>query len=103
MWRRDFDRQLRRSSQIVVEKQTLEEMDTRYVDIVQLETGIRELRDVFFELADLVDKQVPRLCLEVEIRVIRAFCEGYARVVDRASHQEHRTVLERVDPDHLSC
>lgn len=42
-------------------KQALNEIETRHNEIIKLETSIRELHDMFVDMAMLVESQVPRL------------------------------------------
>lgn len=42
-------------------KQALNEIETRHNEIIKLETSIRELHDMFVDMAMLVESQVPAL------------------------------------------
>lgn len=42
-------------------KQALNEIETRHNEIIKLETSIRELHDMFVDMAMLVESQVPPL------------------------------------------
>lgn len=47
-------------------KQTLADIEARHNDIIKLETSIRELHDMFMDMAMLVEQQVrnyPTICL----------------------------------------
>lgn len=50
--------------QIIMEtqqaKQTLADIEARHADIIKLETSIRELHDMFMDMAMLVESQVKR-------------------------------------------
>lgn len=41
-------------------RQTLEDIEARHNDIIKLETSIRELHDMFMDMAMLVEQQVRR-------------------------------------------
>lgn len=45
---------------IKAEKQTLADIEARHNDIMRLETSIRELHDMFMDMAMLVESQVNR-------------------------------------------
>lgn len=53
---------LRCSLQIIMEtqqaKQTLADIEARHADIIKLENSIRELHDMFMDMAMLVESQV---------------------------------------------
>lgn len=54
-----------RQTQIVdagVSKQALSEIESRHKDIVRLESSIKELHDMFVDIAMLVESQVQRIC-----------------------------------------
>jgi syntaxin 1A len=42
-------------------KQTLADIEARHADIIKLETSIKELHDMFMDMAMLVESQVWRL------------------------------------------
>lgn len=42
-------------------KQALNEIETRHTEIIKLENSIRELHDMFVDMAMLVESQVTRL------------------------------------------
>lgn len=43
------------------EKQTLANVEARYADIIKLGTSIKELNDMYIEMAILIEAQVRRL------------------------------------------
>lgn len=61
--------------QIIMEtqqaKQTLADIEARHADIIKLETSIRELHDMFMDMAMLVESQVKYLILYLNQREIR--------------------------------
>lgn len=44
-------------------KQTLADIEARHADIIKLENSIRELHDMFMDMAMLVESQVMFLCV----------------------------------------
>lgn len=42
-------------------KQTLADIEARHADIIKLETSIRELHDMFMDMATLIESQVSAL------------------------------------------
>lgn len=57
--------------QIIMEtqqaKQTLADIEARHADIIKLETSIRELHDMFMDMAMLVESQVNRFYIYTHI------------------------------------
>lgn len=51
-------------------KQTLADIEARHADIIKLETSIRELHDMFMDMAMLVESQVKYLILYLNQREI---------------------------------
>lgn len=51
-------------------KQTLADIEARHADIIKLETSIRELHDMFMDMAMLVESQVKYLFLYLNQREI---------------------------------
>lgn len=45
-----------------ITKQALNEIETRHSEIIKLENSIRELHDMFMDMAMLVESQVGRHC-----------------------------------------
>lgn len=45
-----------------ITKQALNEIETRHSEIIKLENSIRELHDMFMDMAMLVESQVGRCC-----------------------------------------
>lgn len=45
-----------------ISKQALSEIETRHSEIIKLENSIRELHDMFTDMAMLVESQVRALC-----------------------------------------
>ena len=45
-------------------KQALNEIETRHTEIIKLENSIRELHDMFVDMAMLVESQVPDMIAE---------------------------------------
>lgn len=54
-------------------KQTLADIEARHADIIKLENSIRELHDMFMDMAMLVESQVMQICLSCFSR--RDICE----------------------------
>lgn len=46
-------------------KQTLADIEARHADIIKLENSIRELHDMFMDMAMLVESQVMKNCSNV--------------------------------------
>lgn len=51
-------------------KQTLADIEARHADIIKLETSIRELHDMFMDMAMLVESQVTNTILFLFIKLI---------------------------------
>ena len=51
-------------------KQTLADIEARHQDIVKLETSIRELHDMFMDMAMLVESQVLYQCFFISDKII---------------------------------
>lgn len=49
-------------------KQTLADIEARHADIIKLENSIRELHDMFMDMAMLVESQVWRYCFPLDKR-----------------------------------
>lgn len=54
-------------------KQTLADIEARHADIIKLETSIRELHDMFMDMAMLVESQVKYLILYLNQREIHNY------------------------------
>lgn len=48
-------------------KQTLADIEARHADIIKLETSIRELHDMFMDMAMLVESQVKTTYFSINI------------------------------------
>ena len=54
-------------------KQTLADIEARHADIIKLETSIKELHDMFLDMAMLVDSQVGnlfRVCFSIQMSIL---------------------------------
>jgi syntaxin 1A len=49
-------------------KQTLADIEARHADIIKLENSIRELHDMFMDMAMLVESQVNECVLKAPLR-----------------------------------
>ena len=59
-----------RSSQIIMDnitQQAMNEIETRHNEIIKLENSIRELHDMFMDMAMLVESQVKTLILSLSL------------------------------------
>jgi t-SNARE complex subunit (syntaxin) len=54
-------------------KQTLADIEARHADIIKLENSIRELHDMFMDMAMLVESQVNECVLKAPLRFFFAF------------------------------
>ena len=59
-------------------KQTLADIEARHADIIKLETSIKELHDMFMDMAMLVESQVNN----VKIYMVDRLVQKYASVID---------------------
>lgn len=50
-------------------KQTLADIEARHADIIKLENSIKELHDMFMDMAMLVENQVITKILLIKIRI----------------------------------
>ena len=66
-------------------KQTLADIEARHADIIKLENSIRELHDMFMDMAMLVESQVMKICLSFSRRYL-----WVAVVVSACPSQERR-------------
>jgi t-SNARE complex subunit (syntaxin) len=51
-------------------KQTLADIEARHADIIKLENSIRELHDMFMDMAMLVESQVSSLYFQIDSLII---------------------------------
>ena len=51
-------------------KQTLADIEARHADIIKLETSIRELHDMFMDMAMLVESQVSSMFISIVIHCL---------------------------------
>lgn len=62
-------------------RQTLADIEARHADIIKLENSIRELHDMFMDMAMLVENQVQllniTLLIIIKIRVTEQFYNNY--------------------------
>ena len=70
-------------------KQTLADIEARHADIIKLETSIKELHDMFMDMAMLVDSQVSKENNFVaELKLTKLLLQG--EMIDRIEyHVEH--------------
>lgn len=73
-------------------KQTLADIEARHADIIKLENSIRELHDMFMDMAMLVESQVMKICLSFSRRDICEllrwfFCKMFVPL-ERDGHHE---------------
>lgn len=54
-------------------KQTLADIEARHADIIKLENSIRELHDMFMDMAMLVESQVMKIGLHILMCVSSSF------------------------------
>ena len=56
-------------------KQTLADIEARHADIIKLETSIKELHDMFMDMAMLVESQVSE-----DTKIIPCECDIYSEI-----------------------
>ena len=67
-------------------KQTLADIEARHADIIKLETSIKELHDMFMDMAMLVESQVSKnsksiLC-DIQTEICLDWLEGFRSVIE---------------------
>ena len=55
-------------------KQTLADIEARHADIIKLETSIKELHDMFMDMAMLVESQVRRTSRKEKDSMLSIWC-----------------------------
>ena len=58
-------------------KQTLADIEARHADIIKLETSIKELHDMFMDMAMLVESQVINYLKSYKVLTMNFFLEPF--------------------------
>ena len=59
-------------------KQTLADIEARHADIIKLETSIKELHDMFMDMAMLVESQVINHLKSYKVLIMNFFLEPFS-------------------------